>query len=165
MADAGSRPVRLERDETPAERVDRNFQELLQELRVVQTGVQILFAFLLTIAFTTQFQRASMFQELVYVGTLLLAACATGLLIAPAAIHRLVFRMGFKAELVMIGNKLAMAGLACLLLAMTGALLLVVDWTWGRAPALAAAAFALVWFTAFWYLLPMSLRRRGRRRV
>src|SRR5712691_13298888 len=80
------------RTETPLERWDRNYGELLQELRVAQTGVQILFAFLLTLPFSPRFGQVSRFERATYVSTLLLAAGAAALLIAPVAFHRLVFR-------------------------------------------------------------------------
>src|SRR5438309_3920171 len=87
------------RTETVLERWDRNFTELLQELRVAQTGVQILFAFLLTLPFTSRFDRATGLDRGVYVTTMVAAACATALLIAPASYHRLVFRKGRKPQL------------------------------------------------------------------
>ena len=115
------------RDETELERWDRNFTELLQELRVAQTGVQILFAFLLTLPFTNRFTQATETDRGVYVGTLVAAAAATALLIAPVSYHRLVFRKGRKPQLVQTGSTLAMLGLGCLLLAMLGAVFVVVD--------------------------------------
>src|SRR5262252_8895931 len=90
------------RDESVLERWDRNFVELLQELRVVQTGPQILLAFLLTVPFTNRFGQADRVEKSVYAVTLLAAAAAAVLLITPAAYHRLVFRQGRKAELVRV---------------------------------------------------------------
>src|SRR5947209_10039375 len=88
------------RTETVLERWDRNFSELLQELRVAQTGVQVLFAFLLTLPFTNRFERITEVQRGTYVVTLVAAAAATALLIAPVSYHRLVFRQGRKPQLV-----------------------------------------------------------------
>src|SRR5436190_19904603 len=88
------------RDETPLERWDRNFSELLQELRVAQTGVQVLFAFLLTLPFTNRFERIAGVDRYTYVCTIAAAAAATALLIAPVSYHRLVFRQGRKRQLV-----------------------------------------------------------------
>src|SRR5437762_1383567 len=115
------------RDETPLERWDRNFTELLQELRVAQTGVQILFAFLLTLPFTNRFDRTTELDRGVYVATIVAAAAATALLIAPVSYHRLIFRKGRKAELVQVGSRLATLGLPCLLFAMLGPVVLAGD--------------------------------------
>src|SRR2546423_4815797 len=113
------------RRETPLERWDRNFSELLQELRVAQTGVQVLFAFLLTLPFTNRFERITGVQRGTYVVTLVAAAAATALLIAPVSYHRLVFRQGRKPQLVRTGSKPATLGLGCRLVPMLGAVLLV----------------------------------------
>src|SRR3954470_16354530 len=99
-----------QRDETGLERWDRNFIELLQELRVAQTGVQILFAFLLTLPFTNRFGDVSDLDKVVYVITLIASAVATALLIAPVSHHRQVFREGRKPELVSTASRLAKAG-------------------------------------------------------
>jgi hypothetical protein len=136
------------RDETEAERLDRNYSELLQELRVAQAGVQILFAFLLTLAFTQRFPETSTLQRTIYVITLLLAAIAAALLIAPVPFPRLVFRRRQKDDLVEISNQLALGGLVALFLAMTGAVLLILDVVLGNAVAFALAAFVAVWFLA-----------------
>ena len=117
------------RRETPRERDDRNFQELLQELRVTQTGVQILFAFLLTLAFTERFGELDGVQRATYLVTLVLAVTATVLFTAPAALHRALFRRGAKRLLVEISSRLVSAGLAVLALSFTGSLLLVVALT------------------------------------
>src|SRR5256714_6588449 len=98
------------RSEAPLERWDRNFSELLQELRVAQTGVQVLFAFLLTLPFTNRFERITGVQRGTYVVTLVAAAAATALLIAPVSYHRLVFRQGRKPQLVRTGSKQATLG-------------------------------------------------------
>ena len=115
------------RDETPLERWDRNLVELLQELRVAQTGVQILFAFLLTLPFTNRFGSSGPLAKTTYLVTLVAAATASGLLIAPVSYHRLVFRQGRKPELVRTASVLAELGLACLLVCVVGSVLLVVD--------------------------------------
>src|SRR5215813_717029 len=101
-----------ERGETPLQRVDRAYGEILQEVRVAQTGVQILFAFLLTLAFTSRFASVTQFQRYVYVLTLMLCAAAAALLIAPAAFHRVVYRRRLKHHLVRIASRLALSGLA-----------------------------------------------------
>ena len=149
-------------DETPAERLDRNWNELLQELRVAQTGTQILFAFLLSIAFTGSFQQADTFTHVVYAVTLVLAGLATGLLIAPVAVHRQVFRKGLKQELVATASRLAGGGLFLLMFTVAGGLLVALDVVMPRAWAVGTVVGVLVWFTVFWYLLPVVVRRRGR---
>src|SRR4051812_27590595 len=115
------------RAETPLERCDRNLVELLQEVRVVQTGVQVLFAFLLTAPLAARFPELSNFQRLTYFATLLAAGTAAVLLIAPTAYHRILFRLGDKEHLVNVANRFTLAGLTCVALSMIGALLLVTD--------------------------------------
>ncbi len=134
------RPSSKERNETPLERADRNFGELLQELRVTQTGVQILFAFLLTLAFTPRFPSLDTMQRATYVTTLLLAVVAAALFTAPAALHRSLFRRarsppscGFLRR----GPSHGRDGV--LMLALTGLVLLVVDVALGRAAGIASA--------------------------
>ena len=115
------------RDETPIERADRNYNELLQELRVAQTGVQILFAFLLTIPFQQRFgEEVGTGLRKEYLVTLLVTAMATALLIAPVTMHRILFRQGLKPQLVTVADRLAKAGLACLACAVLLAVFLIV---------------------------------------
>src|SRR3954465_12103613 len=108
------------RNETALERCDRNLVELLQEVRVAQTGVQILFAFLLTVPFTARFERLPSFQEILYFGTLLAAGAAAMLLIAPTSYHRIVFRLGDKENLVRDANRPTLYWMAFVPLAMVG---------------------------------------------
>ncbi|MEP7178566.1 MAG: DUF6328 family protein [Pseudonocardiales bacterium] len=155
---------RYVRDESDAARLDRNYSEQLQELRVAQAGVQILFAFLLGIAFQQRFASISDFQRDVYVGTLLCAAISTVLFIAPVAVHRVMFRRHLKDELVEFTGGMAVGGLVFLALAMLGALLLIVDLVVGPVAAgIMTGAMALL-FGYFWYLLPMRWRGRTRER-
>ncbi|MGE5636905.1 MAG: DUF6328 family protein, partial [Nocardioidaceae bacterium] len=128
------------RRETALERADRNLVELLQELRVAQTGVQVLFAFLLTLPFTARFASISALQKAVYFTTLLTTGCAAVLLIAPTSWHRIVFRRGDKEHLVEVANRFAIAGLACVALSMSGAVLLVGDVLFGAWAAIAVGA-------------------------
>jgi O-antigen/teichoic acid export membrane protein len=150
------------RDETELERWDRNFTELLQELRVAQTGVQILFAFLLTLPFTNRFDQTTELDRGVYVGTIVAAAAATALLIAPVSYHRLVFRKGRKPQLVRTGSKLATLGLGCLLLAMLGAVFLAVDVVLHQPTAALIVAGLAVLYLFLWYLLPFVRRSPSR---
>ena len=158
------RPARVRaaptgRAETPLERADRNFAELLQEVRVIQTGVQILFAFLLTLPFAPRFPTLDGVQRTTYVITLLLALVAAVLFTAPAAVHRALFQRGAKELIVRASSRLASAGLAALALSFTGALLLVVDVVFNRAAGIAAAAGAFVLCCGLWAALPRRLRR------
>jgi hypothetical protein len=150
-----------ERQETPAERADRNFNELLQELRVSQTGVQILFAFLLTLAFQSSFAKVTTPQLAVYVTTLLLCACATALLIAPVALHRRLFRQGKKRQVVETASRLAQGGLLMLFLAICGAILFILDFVLARTLAVVLAVGVTVVFLALWYVLPWRLSRHS----
>src|SRR5436305_11929282 len=143
------------RGESPLQRADRAYGEILQEVRVAQTGVQILFAFLLALAFQARFPAITSFQRGVYVVTLMLCAAATALLIAPAAFHRMIYRRRLKQHLVRVANRLAITGLALLLLSMVSAVLLIMDVVLGRAPALVLAAAVLTWFTMWWFVLPL----------
>ena len=148
------------RGETPLQRADRAYGEILQEVGVAQTGVQILFAFLLTLAFTSRFASITQFQRNAYVVTLMLCAASAALLIAPAAFHRVVYRRRLKPHLVRMASRLALAGLVLLLLAMVSALLLILDVVSGLTPALVLAGVALAWFVTWWFVLPLRSRIR-----
>lgn len=154
------------RGEKPLQRADRAYAEILQEVRVAQTGIQILFAFLLALAFTTRFLTVTTFQRDLYVATLMLCGAATALLIAPAAFHRVVYRRRLKAHLVRVANRLALAGLAVLLLALVSALLLILDVTTSLTPALVLAGLAFAWFSTWWFVLPVRacMRHAGHHR-
>ena len=144
-----------ERGETELQRLDRNFGEILQELRVAQTGVQILFAFLLTLAFTQRFTQISAFQHDLYIATLVLATFATGLLIAPVAYHRITFRRRMKPQLVSAANRMALGGLTFLMLALSSSLLFITDVVLDRGPALIVTAIGTLWLVTFWYVIPI----------
>jgi hypothetical protein len=148
-----------ERDETPAERLDRNFNEMLGGLRVALPGVQVLFAFLLTVPFSRGWSTISQFQRVVYLGVLLTTALASFLLITPTAYHRMIFRQGRKAEVVAFSNRIILAGLGFLGLAMTGAIFLVTHYLFGPATAIPVAAVTGAVIAALWYLLPWARER------
>ena len=133
----------LARDETPAERVDRNFNELLGELRIALPGVQVLFAFLLTVPFAQRFPQLTGFQRGLYFAVLLLTALACALLIAPTAYHRLQFRRGRKTRS-SLRQPPAVRGLGALALAMSGAILLITDLLFGAASAIPVGAAAVL---------------------
>jgi hypothetical protein len=146
--------------ETPEERADRNLAELLQELRVALPGIQVLFAFLLTVPFTQRFESLTEFQERLYFGVLLASALATALFIAPTAGHRLLFRRQEKEYLVVAANRLALAGIFVLALAMCGVIALISDLLFGAATTVVVTVCSLLVFAGLWYLGPL-LRRRG----
>jgi hypothetical protein len=148
------------RDETALERCDRNLVELLQEVRVAQTGVQILFAFLLTVPFTARFASLTSFQEILYFATLLSAGAAALLLIAPTSHHRIVFRLGDKEHLVQTANRLTIVGLVFVALAIVGVILLISDVLFGLPVIVAATGAAAVLCVVTWYVTPLSRRRR-----
>jgi high-affinity Fe2+/Pb2+ permease len=150
-------------DEPERARLARNMGELLQELRVVQTGVQILFSFLLSVAFAARFGFASQFERVTMVVTVGLTTVSAALLMAPAAWHRLYFREGRREDIIRWGNRFALAGLAFLAAAMTGAVLLVVDAVFGAAAAIPIAAGAALLFAGIWFVLPIARRARAPR--
>src|SRR3954470_16711790 len=154
----GGEPEPL-RDETETERLDRNFVELLQELRVVQTGVQVLFAFLLTVPFSARFDEITDFQRGVYFAALAATAIASVLLIAPTSVHRLLFRMGQKEYMVDVSNRLAIGGLLSLAVAMVAAMLLVSDVMFGSAVAVAIGTATAAAFGYVWAAVPLRRRR------
>ncbi len=153
----------VETDETELERCQRNFTELLQELRVVQAGVQILFAFLLTLAFSGRLAGAGTFLKGTYVVALLSAGASAAMLIAPVAQHRMLFRMGRKPYLVRSAHRMATAGLALLLLSMVSSVLLAIDAVLPRPFAIAVAAMVGCWFVVLWMIAPWwELRTEGK---
>jgi hypothetical protein len=139
--------------------LDRNLAELLQELRVAITGVQILFAFLLGMAFTQRFTTLDGFDLTVYTLALLSTALATIVLIAPVSFHRLVFRRRQKAALIMVADRLLMVGLALLVLAISSAVLLILDVVLGRWPGVVGGCVIAGVGGATWYVLPVWARR------
>ena len=159
--DAGRVDTSDQRPEGPLERADRNMLELLQELRVAQTGVQILFAFLLALSFQPRFADVDEFQRWTYVVTLLLSVVTAGLLVAPAAVHRVTFRRGVKIETVQLGHRLFTGGLALLALTLAGAVLLVLDVAVGRWFAVPVAVLAGLLLLGLWFLLPLPLLRNA----
>jgi hypothetical protein len=151
-------PERL-RDETDTERLDRNLIELLQEVRVVQTGVQVLFAFLLTVPFSSRFDDITDFQKGAYFAALVGTTAASVLLIAPTSVHRLLFRRGQKEYMVDLSNRLAIWGLLSLAIAMTAAMLLVSDVMFGPAAAVVIGVATALAFGVVWAGLPLRRRR------
>lgn len=161
--DRPDRPANDGRPETELERWDRNFTELLQELRVAQTGVQILFGFLLTVPFSNRFQHATTLQVVVYTVTVLACALAAALLIAPVSHHRRAFRQGRKRELVRLADGFARAGLVALLVAMAGVVFLLLDVVQGIALAAPTTVVVVLVYYELWYRRP-RLATRGETR-
>jgi hypothetical protein len=147
------------RDETPLEKLDRNWGELLQELRVSQTGVQLLTAFLLSLPFQQRFQQVTHLEKVIYLVVVALSLLATGLLLAPVSIHRRVFRRHERPELVRVANWLAQAGLVTLGLALAGVATLIFGVTEGRTVGFIVGAITLVVLVGLWFVTPLWLRR------
>ena len=149
-----------ERNETSAQKMDRNWSELLQELRVTQTGGQILSGFLLTLPFQARFASLSHGQQGLYLAAVLLGSLSSGLLIAPVSAHRLLFRHHEKDVLVTTGDALAKAGLVCLSLTVTTVLALIFSVVASVGAAIAVAIAAALFFALCWLLLPLLVQRR-----
>jgi hypothetical protein len=149
------------RGETVDQVLDRNLNELLQELRVAFTGVQILFAFLLSLAFTQRFRELDGFDLTIYTTALMTTALATLLLIAPVSFHRLVFRRRQKAALVIVADRMLIIGLALLVASITSAVLLILDVALGRGPAIVGSSVTALVGVLTWYVLPLYIRRSG----
>jgi O-antigen/teichoic acid export membrane protein len=164
MEDRVEAPQSVPSDETERERLNRNTNELLQELRVSQTGVQILFAFLLTLPFTQRFSEVTEFERDVYFVSLLLAGAASALFIGPVSFHRLLFRRQEKRELVFLGNAMSIAGLACLAVAINGVILLITHFLLGQTAAIITTTCSSAVFLYLWYAIPFSRLRYARRR-
>src|SRR3954453_18315774 len=147
------------RNETPLERCDRNLVELLQEVRVAQTGVQVLFGLLLTVPFPVRCHDISDTERAVYLVTLMLAGAAAVLLITPTNHQRLFFRCGNKERLLMVANRYAIAGLVAVAATMVGAVLLVSLLVIGSLGAPAPPAAAAAGGAGCWYLEPLRRRR------
>nr|WP_282959302.1 DUF6328 family protein [Cellulomonas fimi] len=164
-ADAGDRArdvAATGRHETVEERMDRNWNELLQELRVTQTGVQILTGFLLTLPFQARFDDLDDTQRLIYLTLVVLAAIATTLIVAPVSLHRVMFRKRLKPELVDAGDRMARAGLVVLALVVAGTTLLIFDVVVGRTAGLVVGAGVIGLLAVFWLLVPLRLIRAAR---
>lgn len=148
-----------------SEVLDRNWNELLQELRVAQTGTQILTGFLLTLPFTSRFPDLTDRQELLYLAVLLGSVVATGLNLAPVAYHRILFRQRKRRWLVAAANLAARAGLGMLALTSTGVVLLVFDLVVGWSTAVLAATAVLLFLLILWAAVPLVVRNGGAGRV
>ena len=155
MADQQERHPETGRQETEDERVDRNLQEMLGELRVALPGVQVLFAFLLVVPFNQRFADVTQFQKTVFFATLLLTAASSICLITPTAQHRLEFRRQHKQAIVRTGNRIVVLGLLLLAVAMTGAVIFVTDFLYASTTTTVVAAAMAAAFAILWYAIPL----------
>lgn len=151
------------RDETRNERADRNWEELLQELRVMQTGTQILTGFLLAVAFTPRFEDMDELQRDVYVILVVLAAIATILALAPVGMHRALFGRRRKPELVRVAARIVKVDLVAIAALTIGVTTLIIDFTVNRTAGLIAAVSSLVFVVLLWLILPRLVRREAGR--
>lgn len=149
-----------QRDETELERFDRNWAEILQELRVTQMGTQILTGFLLAAAFQAAIQDLTPFQRAVYLTLVLLGVTTTGLCLAPVSLHRLLFRHGMKKAVVNLAHRILWCVLVGVALMLCGTAVLIFDLVLGTAWALIAGALVLVALTTF-VALPRAVAERG----
>jgi hypothetical protein len=145
-------------EEDPQERTARELIELLQELRIVLPGVQVLFAFLLTVPFSQGFTKLDSLQREVFFATLLCTAVATALLIAPSSQHRVLFRQGVREQRVLLGNLLAILGLALLVPAMVGVLFVITDLLFGAVAAIVVTVVVALVFVLLWFVVPLRYR-------
>ena len=150
------------RDESAEQRLDRNTIELLNELRVISTGIQVMFAFLLIVPFNTGFKHVSQFERTDYFVTLLLIAVAAVLLMAPSVHHRLLFRHHEKPWLIRLANRIAIAAVGFIALGLTGILVLLSDVVVGGPAPLIVGAIALLSVTGLWFAVPLARRSEER---
>lgn len=160
MSGTQANPSEDGREETPLERLDRNLEELNGELRVIVTGVQVLFAFLLIVPFNTGFAHVGSFERAVYFVTLIFSALAAACTIAPSAQHRFLFRHDDKQHVVFTSNRVVIAGLTFLALAMCGCMLLVASKLFGATAGLFTVAFGAICFGTLWFAMPLRRRRK-----
>ena len=147
-------------EETDAERIDRNWNELLQELRVSQTGVQVLTGFLLTLPLQPRFAELSAFERNSYVTAISLSILATLLLIAPVSMHRILFQKRRKESLVSVGSGVAKAGLLTLALSSAAVVTFVFSLIFGERTASVVGSVTLALFAVGWLVLPLMMRAR-----
>ena len=148
--------------ESEQERRARELIELLQELRIVLPGVQVLFAFLLTVPFSARFASVSSLQQAVFFGTLVCTAISAALLIAPSAHHRLLWRQQAREHRLRVANRLAIAGMILLVPGMVGAIFVITDILFGSTAAAVGTAIITAFFLYVWFVIPMRYRLNER---
>jgi hypothetical protein len=162
MTDAAQPDAYARGHESEAERLDRNWNEILQELRVIQTGTQILTGFLLALAFQERFGELDAYQVTTYLVLVAMAAVATLLALAPVSLHRALFRQQAKQRIVRLANVLLKLTLGAVALTLTGTSMLIFDVVVSRTAGLIAAAVALLLAVLAWLVLPLLVQRRHR---
>lgn len=161
MTDETHDTAKPDRDETPAERLDRKWDELLQELRVTQTGVQILFAFLLVLPFQSRFEEVlEPFDRRLYAVVIVLVTVSTILNLAPVALHRVLFGNHQKDVLVRVSSRFATWSFTTLGLALVGAIWLAMDAVTGLRAGWLVAAATLALVVVLWFVVPLTLKQR-----
>jgi cation transport ATPase len=163
-AEEGPVSTREDEGERRHEKLDRELMELLDELRVALPGVQVLFAFLLTVAFSQGFAKMTVTQRNVYFATLLTTAATTAFLMAPTAFHRLRWRRSDKERLLTFGNRMAITGIALLAVSVCGAVFLISDVLFDARIAVSVAAAAGALFAGLWFVFPLARAARGDRK-
>ncbi len=163
--DDGAARHGAEPPEPARERVNRRWNEVLQETRVTQTGVQILFGFLLSVAFTPLFRELATPDKVIYVMTVVFGAAATGSLIAPVSIHRFLSGQRMKDEVVEAAGRLMVCGMVLLALTIGCTLLLILRFVVPGVLAEVLVGAVMLWFGLCWYVLPLRLRRKAARRA
>lgn len=158
-AGVATRPSHDGRDESRLEQLDRNTIELLNELRVAGTGIQVLLAFLLVAPFDSRFSRLTSFERYDYFVTLICITIAAALLIAPSIHHRILFRHHQKPYLLRIGNQAMIVAMVFLAVGLTGILVLISDMMFGGSAALVAGVLAAIAIGGVWFALPLNHRR------
>lgn len=148
------------KEESKSKRIDRELIELLNELRVALPGVQVLFAFLLTVPFAQGFMTTTSFQKNLFFAILSCTAISAAFLIAPSAWHRIQFRQKDKEHLLLTSNRLALVGLTFLALAMIGAVMLIADYVFSSTLTVVSALVAVALFGTLWAILPIVRRTR-----
>ncbi|MFF7749369.1 DUF6328 family protein [Streptomyces sp. NPDC007971] len=148
------------RDESEEERADRMWGELIQEVRVAQTGVQILFGFLLTVVFQATYARLPSADHVIYIVTVILGACATGALIGPVSLHRMVAGRRVKPQAVRLAARMTFIGLALLLATMASSLVLILRVAAPEGPVAWLVVPVVVWYLLCWYGMPLWARHR-----
>ena len=142
-------------EESEHERLVRELAELLQELRVVLPGVQVLLAFLLTVPFSARFESVSQLQQMVFFGTLVCTAVSTGLLMAPSAHHRLLWRQQAREHRLQMANRLTIAGIVLLIPGIVGAMFVISDMLFGSVAAATTTATISLFLVYVWFVMPL----------
>lgn len=149
----------MSKENRASRKVDDNFSELLQEFRVAQQGVQVLFAFLLTVPFTNRFVTLSLQQKWVYALALMSAACSAIMFIAPVSHHRILFHQGLKAAIVDYASLIGQLALLFMIVSMLSAIFLISNIVFGILTAILCTSFGLIFSFMLWYLVPLRIQK------